>query len=69
MPSSSSIPHSAQTTPDPRQALRQVWHALGQQDAALSRVFLSGSDPVLPSSFAVGTAAQASIAAAGLAAA
>ena len=67
--SSSSIPHSAQTTPDPHQALRQVWHALGQADAALSQVSLSGSDPVLPSSFAVGTAAQVSIAAAGLAAA
>jgi CoA-transferase family III len=35
---------------------------------ALQRVMLTGQDPVMPSSFAVGTAAQASIAAAALAA-
>jgi crotonobetainyl-CoA:carnitine CoA-transferase CaiB-like acyl-CoA transferase len=50
-------------------ALARLWRDAGQPDAALRSVALSGSEPVLPSSFAVGTAAQASIAAAGLAAA
>ena len=49
-------------------ALQQIWHTAGLQQAALSFVELTGADPVLPSSFHVGTAAQASIAAAALAA-
>ncbi|WP_211314081.1 CoA transferase [Humitalea rosea] len=49
-------------------ALAGLWAALGLPEAALSQVALTGTDPVLPSSFAVGTAAQASIAAAALAA-
>ncbi|MDN0074005.1 CoA transferase [Crenobacter sp. SG2303] len=53
----------------PIQALTELWQAAGLDPAALDHVRLTGHDPVLPSSFAVGTAAQASIAAAGLAAA
>jgi crotonobetainyl-CoA:carnitine CoA-transferase CaiB-like acyl-CoA transferase len=40
----------------------------GMPDAALRHAALTGSDPVLPSSFAVGTASQATVAAAALAA-
>lgn len=49
-------------------ALRDLWQLAGLPDAALSHAHLTGADPVLPSSFHVGTAAQASIAAAALAA-
>ena len=38
--------------------------SLDLPDEALEHVVLTGADPVLPSSFAVGTAAQASMAAA-----
>lgn len=54
---------------DPRDALAALWRHAGQHDAALEAIALTGAEPVLPSSFAVGTAAQASIAAAALAAA
>lgn len=47
----------------------ELWRLAGADAAALAYLHLSGSDPVLPSSFRIGTAAQASIAAAGLAAA
>ena len=50
-------------------ALQELWVTAGGRPAALDAVHLSGADPVLPSSFRVGTLAQASIAAAGLAAA
>jgi crotonobetainyl-CoA:carnitine CoA-transferase CaiB-like acyl-CoA transferase len=50
-------------------ALTHLWQAAAQSTEALSNVRLTGADPVLPSSFAVGTAAQASIAASALAAA
>ena len=53
----------------PRSALQQLWLATRLDDAALQRVTLVGAGPVLPSSFAVGTAAQASLAAGALAAA
>ncbi len=53
----------------PMQALTDVWTAAGMPAEALENVALTGADPVLPSSFAVGTAAQAAIAAGGLAAA
>ncbi len=53
----------------PREALAALWHQAGLPAEALDHVDLSGAEPVLPSSFAVGTAAQASIAAAALAAA
>ena len=50
-------------------ALAALWRDAGHRDAALEAITLTGSEPVLPSSFAVGTAAQASIAASALAAA
>src|SRR5437773_12555735 len=52
-----------------RAALAELWQAAGQPAEALSHIRLAGAEPVLPSSFAVGTAAQASIAASALAAA
>ncbi|WP_459618646.1 CoA transferase [Bordetella sp. 2513F-2] len=51
------------------QALSEIWLGAHMAREALGWVDLSGAEPVLPSSFAVGTAAQASIAAAALAAA
>ncbi|WP_211466551.1 CoA transferase [Collimonas silvisoli] len=66
---SSSGPNSSPAALTPFEVVQQLWHILGQPDAALSQLSLNGSDPLLPSSFAVGTAAQASIAAAALAAA
>jgi crotonobetainyl-CoA:carnitine CoA-transferase CaiB-like acyl-CoA transferase len=51
------------------QVLRDLWLAAGGEPEALANVALTGADPALPSSFRVGTAAQAVIAAAGLAAA
>ena len=55
--------------PDPKNVLASLWRGAGFDDAALRDVHLSGAEPVLPSSFAVGTAAQATIAATALAAA
>jgi crotonobetainyl-CoA:carnitine CoA-transferase CaiB-like acyl-CoA transferase len=52
----------------PREALAHVWERLGGAPAALARVHLTGAEPVLPSSFRTGTLAQATIAAAALAA-
>jgi len=52
-----------------RAALAQLWQAARQPTEPLSQIKLTGAEPVLPSSFAVGTAAQASIAASALAAA
>jgi hypothetical protein len=54
--------------PDPRKALEGLWQLSGLPAQALDFAALTGNDPVLPSSFAVGTAAQAAIAAAALAA-
>src|ERR1044072_3016076 len=54
---------------DPKDALAALWRHAGQPADALDAVELTGSEPALPSSFAVGTAAQASVAAAALAAA
>src|SRR5436190_22922867 len=51
----------------PNDALATLWRLAGQPDAALEAAELTGTEPVLPSSFAVGTAAQASIAASALA--
>jgi crotonobetainyl-CoA:carnitine CoA-transferase CaiB-like acyl-CoA transferase len=50
-------------------ALTTIWADLGLPPAALEHLSLTGQDPVLPSSFAVGTAAQVSIGSAALAAA
>src|SRR5712672_3050072 len=61
--------YSSSRPVDERAALVQLWQAAGQRAEALSRLRLTGAEPVLPSSFAVGTAAQASIAASALAAA
>jgi crotonobetainyl-CoA:carnitine CoA-transferase CaiB-like acyl-CoA transferase len=51
-----------------RDVLNQLWAAAGLPPAAIEFARLEGSDPVVPSSFAVGTAAQTTIAAAALAA-
>jgi crotonobetainyl-CoA:carnitine CoA-transferase CaiB-like acyl-CoA transferase len=53
----------------PRQILADLWTLAGGERAALGAVTLTGEEPQLPSSFRVAAAAQASIAAAGLAAA
>jgi crotonobetainyl-CoA:carnitine CoA-transferase CaiB-like acyl-CoA transferase len=56
------------TAPNSRNVLASLWAAAGQPVAAIEAVALTGAEPVLPSSFAVGTAAQATIAASALAA-
>ena len=53
----------------PREILADLWTQTGGDVAALGDVTLTGAEPQLPSSFRVGASAQASIAAAGLAAA
>ncbi|MDE2298317.1 MAG: CoA transferase, partial [Burkholderiales bacterium] len=50
------------------QALEPIWRSAGLPAHSLRHVTLIGEEPVLPSSFAVGTAAQATLAAAALAA-
>jgi crotonobetainyl-CoA:carnitine CoA-transferase CaiB-like acyl-CoA transferase len=55
--------------PSPADAVAALWRLAGGDEAALGHLRLFGSDPVLPSSFRIGTAAQASVAAVGLAAA
>jgi crotonobetainyl-CoA:carnitine CoA-transferase CaiB-like acyl-CoA transferase len=50
------------------EALAGLWRLAGLPEDALSFADLTGSDPVFPSSFAVATAAQSTIAAAALAA-
>ena len=52
-----------------RKALAALWHDAMLPAVALADVELTGVDPVLPSSFAVATAAQSALAAAALAAA
>jgi crotonobetainyl-CoA:carnitine CoA-transferase CaiB-like acyl-CoA transferase len=49
--------------------LAKLWEQAGGDAAALDQVTLSGGDPILPGRFKVGTAALATIGAAGLAAA
>ena len=59
-------------TPEPapaQAALAALWHGAGLPADALAQIALSGQAPVLPSSFCVATAAQASLGAAALAAA
>src|SRR6202158_3208331 len=53
----------------PREILSDLWTLAGGEPAALDAVTLTGEEPQLPSSFRVAAAAQASIAATGLAAA
>jgi crotonobetainyl-CoA:carnitine CoA-transferase CaiB-like acyl-CoA transferase len=52
-----------------QEALETLWRIFDLPADALAHIRLTGSDPAAPSSFAVGTAAQATIAAAALAAA
>jgi hypothetical protein len=54
--------------PISRRALAEIWRAAGHSEAALEAIDLTGAEPVLPSSFPVGSAAQATIAAAAMAA-
>jgi crotonobetainyl-CoA:carnitine CoA-transferase CaiB-like acyl-CoA transferase len=53
----------------PREILSDIWTSAGGEPSALDTVALTGQEPQLPSSFRVAAAAQASIAATGLAAA
>ena len=64
-----SIPTQACATPPAELALAALWQAVGLPPDALAMASLPGSGQVLPSSFDIATAAQASIGAAGLAAA
>jgi crotonobetainyl-CoA:carnitine CoA-transferase CaiB-like acyl-CoA transferase len=48
--------------------IASIWNSAGLPADAMRRLTLTGSDPVLPSSFAIGSAAQASLAVAALAA-
>nr|WP_145545797.1 CoA transferase [Variovorax boronicumulans] len=54
---------------DTTRTVAAVWALAGLPEAALAELQLTGQDPVVPSSFAVGRAAQAGMAAAALAAA
>jgi crotonobetainyl-CoA:carnitine CoA-transferase CaiB-like acyl-CoA transferase len=53
----------------PAEILKDIWTSAGGDVAALDRARLTGEEPEVPSSFRVAVAGQASIAAAGLAAA
>ncbi len=53
----------------PAAALAELWSAAQMPAAALARLTLEGAEPVVPSSFAIGTALQVSLGAAALAAA
>ena len=53
----------------PSEAIATLWRDAGLPADLLRQLHLSGADPILPSSFAVGTAAQASLGASALAAA
>jgi len=53
----------------PADVLAALWSAAAMPPEALSHVTLTGQDPILPSSFAIGTAAQACLGASALAAA
>jgi crotonobetainyl-CoA:carnitine CoA-transferase CaiB-like acyl-CoA transferase len=50
-------------------ALRSTWLAIGGDEHALARAHVTGSDPVLPSNFRIGSAAAAAIGSSSLAAA
>src|SRR5208282_5176364 len=54
--------------PDPKTVLTDLWRTAGLDPAALGEIDFTGAEPVQPSSFAIGTAAQATIGAAALAA-
>jgi len=69
LPSQRSQEYSPSRPVETRAALAELWREAGQPTEALSHIRLTGAEPVLPSSFAIGTAAQASIGASALAAA
>src|SRR6187200_2526001 len=52
-----------------REILSDIWTSAGGEASALDAIELTGEEPQLPSSFRVAAAAQASVAATGLAAA
>src|SRR5260221_13277470 len=54
--------------PPSQKVLADLWRAAGQPEAGLQAIALTGAEPALPSSFAVGTVAQATAAASALAA-
>lgn len=54
---------------DSAAALRELWALAGGDPAALQRIRLTGTDPLLPTDFKIGTAASAVIGASALAAA
>jgi crotonobetainyl-CoA:carnitine CoA-transferase CaiB-like acyl-CoA transferase len=56
------------TAPSSATLLADLWRTAGQPEAGLSPMILTGAEPALPSSFALGTAAQATVAASALAA-
>jgi len=56
------------SAPNPKNILAGLLRAAGHPDATLGAIELTGTAPVLPSSFAVDTAAQATVAASALAA-
>src|SRR4051794_23155311 len=58
-------PGACSMTP-PHAVLANLWSETGLDAEALQHIALTGDDPVLPSSFRVGTAAQVSIGAAAL---
>ncbi|WER45068.1 CoA transferase [Cupriavidus sp. WKF15] len=65
-----SLDTASASVPDaPASAVAALWQGAGLPAEALGHLDLSGADPVLPSSFAIGAAAQASLAASALAAA
>lgn len=53
----------------PSEILADLWTRCGGDPSALDAIMLTGLEPILPSSFRVGAAAQVTVAAAGLAAA
>lgn len=57
------------SAPASTEVLAALWRSASLDDAALRDISFTGAEPALPSSFAVGTAAQATIGAAALAAA
>src|SRR5262245_43643129 len=59
---------SQMSAPNPKTVLAGLLRTAGHPDATLGAIELTGTAPVLPSSFAVDAAAQATIAAAALAA-
>ncbi|MFJ5382902.1 CoA transferase, partial [Cupriavidus sp. CER94] len=68
-PSDAAGPGRAAVHQAPADVLAALWSAAAMPPEALSHVTLTGQDPILPSSFAIGTAAQASLGASALAAA